>query len=125
MSEEQKKSRRRRRRPRSSARNKSKSTAKSSPKASSGEGKSASSGGRRGRPRRRNSSSANRAKNRESQGGLTIQRHTEKSISPINKDIFIYTYTLRPRSLLDSYEAGPKVAEKMAFEQPDQPPLEE
>jgi hypothetical protein len=122
MSEEQKKSRRRRRRPRSSARNKSKSTAKSSPKASSGEGKSASSGGRRGRPRRRNSSSANRAKNRESresQGGLTIQRHTEKSISPINKDIFIYTYTLRPRSLLDSYQAGPNIAEKMAFEQPD------
>jgi len=126
MSEEQKKSRRRRRRPRSSSRNKANSSAKTSPKASakasSRAGKSTSSG-RRGRSRRRNSG-ANKAKARDAQGGLTIQRHTEKSISPINKDIFIYTYTLRPRSLLDSYQAGPNIAEKMEFEQPDKPLLD-
>ena len=128
MSEESKKSRRRRRRPRSSSRNKSNSSAKpsskSSSKPSSGEKKAASSGGRRGRSRRRSSGSSNRSKARDAQGGLTIQQHTEKSISPINKDIFIYTYTLRPRSLLDSYQAGPNIAEKMKFEQPDKPPLD-
>ncbi|GEM_PF-2585155 len=127
MSEEPKKSRRRRRRPRSSSRNKSNASAKASQKASSkassGEGKSGSTGGRRGRSRRR-SSGGNRAKARDAQGGLTIQQHTEKSISAINKDIFIYTYTLRPRSLLDSYQAGPNIAEKMKFEQPDKPPLD-
>ncbi|RME80289.1 MAG: hypothetical protein D6775_16615 [Caldilineae bacterium] len=37
-------------------------------------------------------------------------------VSPINPDIFIYTYTLRPRSLLDNYQAGPGVAERMEFE---------
>ncbi len=127
MSEEPKKSRRRRRRPRSSSRNKSNASAKASQKASSkdssGEGKSGSTGGRRGRSRRR-SAGGNRAKARDAQGGLTIQQHTEKSISAINKDIFIYTYTLRPRSLLDSYQAGPNIAEKMKFEQPDKPPLD-
>lgn len=111
MSEEQKKSRRRRRRPRSSSRNKARSSAKKSSNASSGNRKSASSG------------ASKKAKSGDTQGGLTIQRHTEKSISPINKDIFIYTYTLRPRSLLDSYQAGPNIAEKMKFEQPDKPPL--
>jgi len=48
-----------------------------------------------------------------------VQRQQDQNVSPINKDIFIYTYTLRPRSLLDQYEAGPNVAERMAFEQVD------
>ncbi len=118
MSTDPKKSRRRRRRPRSSAKNRARSSSKPQPKAPSAENKASSSSGRRGRSRRRNSSGGAKAK-KQSQDALTIQRHTEKAISPINKDIFIYTYTLRPRSLLDSYEAGPNVAEKMAYEQPE------
>ena len=124
MSEEPKKSRRRRRRPRPSSKNKNRSASKSSG-APAGESKSASSssGNRRGRSRRRPSDKAKKRARQDS--SLTVQQHREKDISPINNDIFIYTYTLRPRSLLDSYEAGPNVAEKMTFEQPDQPPLEE
>jgi hypothetical protein len=38
-------------------------------------------------------------------------------VSPIDKNIFIYTYTLRPQSLLDSYQAGPGVVENMEFEE--------
>jgi len=119
MSEEPKKSRRRRRRPRSSAKNRAKSASKSQ----QNEGKNASSGNRRGRSRKRPSDKSRKRSPQDTT--LTVQRHREEAISPINKDIFIYTYTLRPRSLLDSYEAGPNVAEKMTFEQPDQPPLEE
>ena len=40
----------------------------------------------------------------------------DKEVEALNKNIFIYTYTLRPRSLLDSYQAGPAVAERMQFE---------
>ncbi len=119
MNAEPKKSRRRRRRPRSSAKNRARSSSKPQPKTPSAENKSSSSSGRRGRSRRRSSGGGAKAK-KQSQEALTIQRHTEKAISPINKDIFIYTYTLRPRSLLDSYEAGPNVAEKMAYEQPEE-----
>jgi hypothetical protein len=119
MAEEPKKSRRRRRRPRSSARNRPKAAAKSQ----AGDNASSSSGSRRGRSRRR--PSGGKAKKRTSQDALTIQQHTEKPISPIDKDVFIYTYTLRPRSLLDSYEAGPNIAEKMAFEQSKEPLLSE
>ena len=122
MNADSKKSRRRRRRPRSSAKNRAKSSSRSPEKTPAAEAKSASSSGRRGRSRRRNSGSGAKAK-KQSQDALTIQRHTEKAISPINKDIFIYTYTLRPRSLLDSYEAGPNVAEKMTFEQSQKQPL--
>jgi len=122
MSEESKQSRRRRRRPRSrpSAKNRSKNSSKAE------ESKSASSGGRRGRSRRRNSSVSKKTKKQEPrapQESLTVQKHTEKAISPINKEIFIYTYTLRPRSLLDDYKAGPNVAERMEFEQPDKKQL--
>ncbi len=120
MSEEPKKSRRRRRRPRSSAKKRAK--AASNP-AASGNASGSSSGNRRGKSRRR--PSGGKSRKRQPQDDLTIQQHTEQPISPISKDIFIYTYTLRPRSLLDSYEAGPNVAEKMAFEQPDQRPLDE
>jgi len=126
MSEEPKKSRRRRRRPRSSAKNRAKSStrtpSKKAEKKSASEGSS--SGGRRGRSRRRNAN-ASKSKDRSKQDNLTIQRHTERAISPINKDIFIYTYTLRPRSLLDEYEAGPNIAEKMAFEQTDEASLKD
>lgn len=37
-------------------------------------------------------------------------------VTPLNKDIFIYTYTLRPKSLLDNYQAGPSVVENMEYE---------
>ena len=109
MSEESQKNRRRRRRPRSS----SKTKAKPKPR----ETKSASSGRRR--PRKR----GGKSKNRKGPSPLTVQQHKDQSVSPINKDIFIYTYTLRPRSLLDQYEAGPNVAERMAFEQVDEKAL--
>lgn len=114
MAEESKKSRRRRRRPRSTAKNRAKAAAK----APAAESKS-SGGSRRGRSRRRSTGSS-KNKKRASQEALTIQRHAEKPISPIDKNIFIYTYTLRPRSLLEGYEAGPNVAEKMAFERPEE-----
>ena len=113
MTEDSKKSRRRRRRPRSTAKNRAKAAAK----APAAENKSSASS-RRGRSRRRPTSS--KAKKRASQETLTIQKHSEKPISPIDKNIFIYTYTLRPRSLLEDYEVGPKVAEKMAFEGPEE-----
>ena len=129
MSEEQKKSRRRRRRTRPASKNKSRppksSTKSASSKPSSSERKSSSGSGRRSRGRRRNSGAANKQPKQGQQGTLAVQQHTEKDISPVNKDIFIYTYTLRPRSLLDSYEAGPSVAEKMTFEQPDQQHLDD
>jgi len=116
MAEESKKSRRRRRRPRprSSAKNRAKAAARSSTS------EQTSSGSRRGRSRRRSSSGGGKPKKRSNPDTLTIQKHTEKPISPLDKDVFIYTYTLRPRSLLDSYEAGPNIAEKMTFEQPEE-----
>ncbi len=109
MSEESQKNRRRRRRPRSSSKTKAKPKARETKSASSG----------RRRPRKR----GGKSKNRKGPSPLTVQQHKDQSVSPINKDIFIYTYTLRPRSLLDQYEAGPNVAERMAFEQVDEKAL--
>lgn len=40
----------------------------------------------------------------------------EPAIEPLNPNIFIYTYTLRPKSLLDSYQPGSGRAERMQFE---------
>jgi hypothetical protein len=37
-------------------------------------------------------------------------------ISPLDANIFIYTYTLRPKSLLESYQPGPTRTERMEFE---------
>lgn len=37
-------------------------------------------------------------------------------VSPLDRDIFIYTYTLRPRSLLDNYQTGPGVMDRMQYE---------
>lgn len=37
-------------------------------------------------------------------------------VSPLNPNIFIYTYTLRPRSLLENYQPGPTRTERMEFE---------
>lgn len=40
----------------------------------------------------------------------------EPPISSLNPDIFIYTYTLRPKSLLESYQPGPTNTERMQYE---------
>ena len=40
----------------------------------------------------------------------------EEPITPINKNIFIYTYTLRPRTLLDSYQPSSGVTHRMQLE---------
>jgi hypothetical protein len=47
-----------------------------------------------------------------------VHRHDADSleVSPIDKDTFIYTYTLRPRSLLDNYRPSDPVTERMKFE---------
>lgn len=115
MSEESQKNRRRRRRPRSSSKTKAKPKARETKSASSG---AKASSGRR-RPRKR----GGKSKDRKGSSPLTVQQHKDQSVSPINKDIFIYTYTLRPRSLLDQYEAGPNLAERMEFEQVDEKAL--
>ena len=38
------------------------------------------------------------------------------SISGLNGDIFIYTYTHYPRTGAENYQSGPGVAERMEFE---------
>ena len=45
----------------------------------------------------------------------------EEPVTPINKNIFIYTYTLRPRTLLDSYQPSSGVTHRMQFENTDTP----
>ena len=45
----------------------------------------------------------------------------EEPITPINKNIFIYTYTLRPRTLLDSYQPASGVTHRMQFENTETP----
>ncbi len=54
----------------------------------------------------------------EQSSKLVVHRQHGKNmdISPLNPDIFIYTHTLRPRSLLDDYQTGPGVAERMLYE---------
>ena len=68
--------------------------------------------------KRRRSRSDRRRKQPKGSGDLIVQRYDKASlnVSPINKDIFIYTYTLRPQSLLDNYQVGPSVVENMEFE---------
>lgn len=68
--------------------------------------------------KRRRSRSDRRRRQPKGSGDLVVQRHDKASldVSPINKDIFIYTYTLRPQSLLDNYQVGPSVVEDMEFE---------
>lgn len=39
-------------------------------------------------------------------------------VGPLKPDIFIYTHTVRPRSLADSYTSGPGIAQRMTYEQP-------
>ncbi len=45
----------------------------------------------------------------------------EEPITPINKDIFIYTYTLRPRTLLDNYQPSAGITHRMQYENQDEP----
>ena len=110
MSDESSKNRRRRRRPRGASKSKAKARAKENK--APAPAKSAPS--RRSRGRKKGGRSKER---KPAPPGLTVQQHQEPGVSPINKDIFIYTYTLRPRSLLEGYEAGPNVTDKMEFEE--------
>lgn len=73
--------------------------------------KSATEKQRRSRPKRRR-------KQPKGDAGLVVQQSDTASmkVSPLDKDIFIYTYTLRPQSLLDNYQAGPSVVENMEYE---------
>ncbi len=68
--------------------------------------------------KRRRSRSDRRRKEQKGSGDLVVQRYDKASldVSPINKDTFIYTYTLRPQSLLDNYQVGVSVVENMEFE---------
>jgi hypothetical protein len=68
--------------------------------------------------KQRRSRSDRRRKQQKGNGDLIVQRHDKVNldVSSINKDIFIYTYTLRPQSLLDNYQVGPSVVENMEFE---------
>ncbi len=114
MSDSPKKSnRRRRRRPRRRTKPTQKTTQAADFKAdepSAGKIKSKD-GQQRSRPQRRR---------KQQRGGsdLIVQQHDKASlnVSQINKDIFIYTYTLRPQSLLDDYQVGQSVVENMEFE---------
>ncbi|MCP4165005.1 MAG: hypothetical protein GY759_03805 [Chloroflexi bacterium] len=75
---------------------------------------------RRKGERRRSRRTSVRAKGHRGEQGskLVVHRQHGKNmdISPLNPDIFIYTHTLRPRSLLDDYQTGPGVAERMLYE---------
>lgn len=74
----------------------------------------------RGEPRRR----PQRPDNEQLQAGYDLAPEMPKAnrtaadppISPLNPEIFIYTYTLRPRSLLENYQPGPTRTERMEFE---------
>ncbi|NOZ48855.1 MAG: hypothetical protein GXP37_02255 [Chloroflexi bacterium] len=74
------------------------------------------------RPRRRSRDQATPTPERNRQDSLQVHHYDslDADVQPLDKNAFIYTYTLRPRSYLDNYQAGPAVAERMAFEGPDQ-----
>ncbi|NUQ38480.1 MAG: hypothetical protein HUU23_11915, partial [Caldilineales bacterium] len=59
----------------------------------------------------------------ESAPAVRMHRYDAGSleVSPLSEDIFIYTYTLRPSALLDSYQPGPSLLDRMEFEEPLQP----
>lgn len=59
----------------------------------------------------------------ESAPALKMHRYDAGSleVSHIADDIFIYTYTLRPSALLDSYQPAQSLLDKMEFEQPLRP----
>ncbi len=118
MNDDTKKSRRRRRRPRASAKAKARAKAKAKVKARESkvvpqEEKNAANA-RRGRSRRRAPKA--KARNKTVPSQFMAPQQQEQQVSPIDDGIFIYTYTLRPRTLLDEYEASPKIAERMEFE---------
>lgn len=111
---------RRRRRPRHKTRSKVSGTAAPSKKA----GGETTAGGKRdtkskrSRKSRRPRRSTPVAPREISTSDILLHEYDsqDKEIQALNKNIFIYTYTLRPRSLLESYHAGPAVAERMKFE---------
>lgn len=121
MTETPKKNNRRRRRPRRQSKPKNKAaqateqSADNTPAKASSENRRNRRSGRRRKP--------NRGKQKAARGNseLVYQQHNQADldVSPINKDIFIYTYTLRPQSLLDNYQVGPGVVENMEFENQD------
>ena len=55
---------------------------------------------------------------KESTSGLVVHTHdtNSMSVSSLDEGIFIYTCTLRPRRLLDNYQGGPSVVERMKYE---------
>ncbi len=120
MSETPKKSNRRRRRPRRQSRSKNTpshtaehpDTNAPEQAAQSSANRSNRRSGRRRRPQR------DEPRISRGSGDLVLQQHNaaDLNVSPINKDIFIYTYTLRPQSLLDNYQTGPSVVENMEYE---------
>ena len=116
MSESSKKTNRRRRRPRRRPSSRRKSEAASA-------SKEAKSSGSKSSKRRRGSRGASKRKReqqdlRDAGADLLVHRHNNDmfGVQPLDRDIFIYTYTLRPRSLLDNYQAGPGVMDRMEYE---------
>lgn len=120
MSESPKKSNRRRRRPRRQSKPKNKATqAAEHTDDNAPAQKSKSKGNRRNRRSgRRRKPQTGGEKGKRGNSDLVYQQHSaaDLDVSPINTNIFIYTYTLRPQSLLDNYQVGPSVVENMEFE---------
>ena len=57
-----------------------------------------------------------------------VMREAENmEVSPLDPDVFIYTYTLYPRSLLDSYQPAPNITDRMRYthtsDADEEPPL--
>ena len=120
MSESPKKSNRRRRRPRRQSKPKNKATQAAEHTGDNAPAQTGKSSGNRRNRRsgRRRKPQTGENKGKRGNSDLIYQQHSvaDLDVSPINKNIFIYTYTLRPQSLLDNYQVGPSVVENMEFE---------
>ncbi len=46
--------------------------------------------------------------------------HEDAGVQALNKNTFIYTYTVYPRHYLDNYQGSSSVTERMVYEGPDQ-----
>jgi len=120
MSETSKRSNRRRRRPRrqSKPKNKAAQAAEHTVDGAPAQANKSSNSRRNRRSGRRRKPQTGGGKVVRGNSDLVYQQHNvaDLDISPIDKNIFIYTYTLRPQSLLDNYQVGPGVVENMEFE---------
>ena len=123
MSETPKKKNRRRRRPRrqSKSKNQAAVAGHTSDDTSQAQAQKSSDKRRNRRSGRRRKPKQSREKSARGNNDFVYQQHkvANMDVSPINKDIFIYTYTLRPQSLLDNYQVGESVVENMEFENPN------